>query len=90
VNIDGIRTGTVVYAGKDRLGTDKLTIASQTWITFAGTSGHHISFLAFADVFDNPVNTQVRDQFIKTVRFLDVSTESSLGKGPKPIIFMRQ
>lgn len=71
MNIDGKRTGTVVYTSKERYGTYPLTMASQTWITFVGTGGYMIGFITSADTFDSPENIEVRDQFIKSIHFLD-------------------
>lgn len=86
LNIDGVRTGTVVYTSKERYGNDLgIGIASQIWIALIGKNGYLISFMANADQFDSPENIIDRDQFINSIHFLDRSSNKPTGTEPDPI-----
>ena len=85
LNIDGVRTGTVVYTSKERYSNDLgIGIESQTWITFIGTNGYLMSFMANTDLFDSPENIIDRDQFVNSIHFLTHSSNGSAGTEPTP------
>lgn len=85
LNIDDVRSGTVVYASKERYSNDLgVDIKSQTWITFIDTNGYLISFMANTDLFDSPENIINRDQFINSIPFLSNSSTDSAGTEPTP------
>lgn len=72
-NIDGQKTGTFVYTGKEKYSTDAVTVAVQPWITFIGSGGYLISFMTTSDMFDSPENIEIRDHLIKSIKFLGAS-----------------
>ena len=43
----------------------------QMWIVNLKDHVYSIGFLATTDVFDSPDNIQIRDQFIKSIKFLE-------------------
>ncbi len=71
--IDGQGAGTFVHAWKDKLENFPIRYAAQTWNVFANNHYYVISFSSTTDVFDSPENIQIRDQFIKSIKFLDES-----------------
>ena len=75
--IDGHITGTWVYAWKDKYEDSALRWGTQQWIVFDGDRGYLIGFNGFADSFDSPENTQIRDQFVKSINFLGQSNATS-------------
>jgi len=80
LKIDNVSTGSVVYTSKERYNNDPGTgIKSQTWITFIGTNGYLISFMANSDLFDSPENIIARDQFINSIHFLSHSSNEYTG-----------
>ena len=80
LKIDNVSTGTVVYTSKERYSNDPgIGIKSQTWITFIGTNGYLISFMANTDLSDSPENIIDRDHFINSIRFLSHSSNEYVG-----------
>jgi hypothetical protein len=69
-SIEGKQVGTFVYTYKDKYDTNALKWAQQVWIINAIDHGYLISFLAFPQEFDSPDNIAIRNQFIKSIKFL--------------------
>jgi len=67
--IDGKKAGTFLYAWKDKYEDYAQRWGTQDWIVFDGSRGYLISYIAPASEFDNPENTIIRDQFIKSIKF---------------------
>lgn len=79
MTIDGQRAGTYLYTTKDKYEEFASKVAAQNWIVLTGNRGYLLSFGAVSSVFDDPQNTEIRDHFIKSIKFLgmDNSTQSS-------------
>jgi len=69
-NIDGQRSGTCLYTYKDKYETNSVAGAVQNWITFVGGRGYVLDFFATPEDFDSPENTEIRDHFINSIKFL--------------------
>jgi hypothetical protein len=78
--IDGNRAGTYLYASKEKYEDYSQRWGNQIWIAFKGDTGYYISFSALASQFDSPDNIQIRDQLIKSIKFLgqNNSTNSNM------------
>jgi hypothetical protein len=68
--IDGKQTGTFVFTSKEKYDVDAIAFGDQVWMVNNLNHGYVISFLANTDSFDSPENIQIRDQFIKSIKFL--------------------
>ena len=42
----------------------------QLWIMFVGSRHYKINFISTQDMFDSPENIEIRDHFIKSIKFL--------------------
>jgi hypothetical protein len=76
-SIDAQRAGTYVYAFKEKYEDYAQRWGSQNWIVFVGDTGYYISFNALASQFDSPENTQIRNQLIKSIKFLGQSNTTN-------------
>lgn len=63
MTIDGQRAGTYLYTTQDKYEEFASKVAAQYWIILVG-------FDAISNVFDDPQNTEIRDHFIKSIKFL--------------------
>ena len=70
LSINGKQAGTFLYTSKDKYDTEALTWGQQIWTVNLVTHGYFITFMATPDRFDSPENIQIRDQFIKSIKFL--------------------
>lgn len=77
LNIDGQRSGTFLYTFKDKYETNPITGAVQNWITFVGDRGYLFDFIGNPETFDSPENTEIRDHFIKSIKFLGANNQTS-------------
>jgi len=75
ITIDGRNTGTFLVTAKEKYATNPYTIATQVWITFVDNRAYTFTFLSTPENFDNPTNTEVRDHFIKSVKFLVLNNQ---------------
>jgi len=69
ISIDGYRAGTFLFTSKDKYETNSPEIAMQIWMIFVGSHGYDINFLATTDNYDSPENIEIRDHFIKSIKF---------------------
>lgn len=70
INIDNQRSGTFLITMKDKYETNSITNVVQYWFTIVGNTGYLIYFISTPEKFDNPENTEIRDHFIKSIKFL--------------------
>lgn len=72
--IDGKQAGTFVFTGKPEAQVDSPnfgTFKQQVWVIITKDFGYFISFLSSPTSFNSPENIQVRNQFIKSIKFLE-------------------
>jgi hypothetical protein len=70
INIDGQKAGTFLITQKDKYEDNALRLANQLWVVYVGDHGYLISFDSTTDLFDTPKNVKIRDDFIKSIRFI--------------------
>ena len=75
--IDGQKAGTFLVSSKDKYEDNPSTWGTQMWLVYVGDHGYLITFFTTTDVFDNPENVQVRDHFIKSIKFLGNTTNAN-------------
>jgi hypothetical protein len=83
INIDGQKVGTFLYTQKDKYEDNAEAYGSQIWMVYVGDHGYLLSFVSPTRTFDSPENIQIRDQFIKSIKFLGNTTSTnatSLGR----------
>ena len=71
LSIDGKQSATFLHTSKDNYDVEALTWGNQMWMVNLQNSGYFIGFLAPTNVFDSPDNMQIRDHFIKSIKFLE-------------------
>jgi hypothetical protein len=47
--------------------------AMQYWVTIAGNNAYVIRFISTPETFDSPEKTQIRDDLIKSIKFLSAN-----------------
>jgi hypothetical protein len=52
-------------------------LANQVWVVYVGDHGYLISFGSTTDQFDSPKNVEIRDHFIKSIKFLGANNQTS-------------
>jgi len=70
INIDGQKAGTFLITLKDKYEDNALRLANQLWVVYVGDHGYLISFGSTTDQIDSPKNVKIRDDFIKSIRFI--------------------
>jgi hypothetical protein len=75
--IDGRNAGTFLFTGKDKFESNPVSLAAQMWITFLGDHGYSFSFMSPTDNFDSAENAEIRDHFIKSIKFLGANNQTS-------------
>ena len=73
VTIDGVKAGTFVIAEKDRFDEDSIDWGIQAWLVYFANKSYFITFSSPTSMFDSQQKTEVRDNFIKSIKFLDKS-----------------
>jgi len=81
IKIGNESAGTFLYTIQDKYETTPTNIAHQIWIVFVGNHGYTISFLGSPSTFDSPENTEIRDHFLKSIKFLGNTTTTSNSTG---------
>jgi len=78
--IDNQQAGTFLFTSKDKYDSNGVRLAIQDWVVKTRNSGYLISYVSAPDVFGNPYSEEIRDHFINSIRFLNVSnvTESNI------------
>jgi len=76
LEIDGQRAGTFLITFKQKYETDPIVGASQWWITYLGNHGYTFNFISSPDTFDSADYTEIRDHFIKSIKFLGVNNQT--------------
>lgn len=74
--IDGQKAGTYLYTTKDKYEDFAVKVAAQYWFVLTGKSGYLLAFDATSNVFDDPQIKEIRDQFIKSIKFLGVDNST--------------
>jgi hypothetical protein len=79
LTIDGQQAGTYLYTTKDKYEENAVRLAIQNWVVGAGDRAYLIWFTNMPANFDKPEVTEIRDHFIKSIKFLGISntTEST-------------
>jgi hypothetical protein len=77
VTIDKQKAGTYLYTHKDKYEEFATKWASQIWIVYAGNHGYLLSFMTSTNQFDTPEMKQIRDQFLKSIKFLGVTNQTN-------------
>ena len=77
VTIDNQKAGTYLYTFKDKYEDFATKWASQNWIVYAGNHGYLLSFMSSTNQFDTPEMKQIRDQFLKSIKFLGVTNSTN-------------
>ena len=72
MSIDGKETGTFLITEQDKYDDYPVKYAKQFWITNDANSCS-LSFVSPTTTFDNPENIEIRDHFIKSIKFLGES-----------------
>jgi hypothetical protein len=73
------KAGTYLFTHKDKYEDYATRWASQHWIVYVGNHGYLLSFMTSTSQFDSPEMMQIRNQFLKSIRFLgDTNQESSI------------
>jgi hypothetical protein len=70
VKIDGKTAGTFVSTLKERFSTNPIAETGQYWLTKVGNNGYFMVFKSTKEKFDSPENTEIRNHFIKSIKFL--------------------
>lgn len=73
MTIDGQKAGTYLYTSKDKYEEFATRVAGQYWIISVANRGYLFAFDAATNVFDYPQNKEIRDHFIKSIKFLGIS-----------------
>jgi hypothetical protein len=76
-NIDGQKAGTFLYTQKDKYEDNAEPWGIQYWFVYVGDQGYLITFNSPTRMFDNPENTEIRDHFIKSIKFLGANNQTS-------------
>ena len=75
--IDSQKTGTFLITLEEKYEKYPIKIAAQEWFTFVGDRGYIIGYVASTGSFDNQENMEIRDYFIKSIKFLDAEPITS-------------
>ena len=75
--IDTQKTGTFLITLEEKYEKYPIKIAAQEWLTFVGDRGYIIGYVASTGSFDNQENIEIRDHFIKSIKFLDAEPSSN-------------
>lgn len=74
MTIDNQQAGTYLLTSKDKYEESAYKWADQIWIVSMPSHGYIIRLTSIVDVFDNPTTTEIRDHFIKSIKFLSDNT----------------
>jgi hypothetical protein len=80
ITIDNHKAGTFVTLATEKYDEFPTKIASQVWIVFDGSQGYLISFMDTPKTFDSPENTEIRNHFIQSIKFLGDSSTTQTTK----------
>lgn len=78
INVDNQKVGTFLYTYKDKYEDNPITFANQIWMAYVGDAGYMLSFFSPTTSFDSPENMEIRDRFIKSIKFLSPNNASSI------------
>ena len=82
MTIDNQKTGTFLITLEKKYEKFPSKMAAQHWLTFVGDKGYIITNIASTGNFDNPENMQIRDHFIKSIKFLDAESTTNTTNSP--------
>jgi hypothetical protein len=77
INIDGQKVGTFLITQKDKYEDDAETFGTQVWLVYVGDHGYLMSFYSPTRMFDSPENIEIRNNFLKSIKFLGQSNATS-------------
>ncbi len=80
MTIDNQQVGTYLLTSKDKYEESANKWADQTWIVSMPSHSYIIKLTSIVDVFDNPTTTEIRDHFIKSIKFLSDTTNVSVNQ----------
>jgi hypothetical protein len=69
VNIDGQKAGTFILAQKNKYDENAINMGVQIWLVYSGNKSWFIAFTAPTNIFDSSKDTEIRDHFIKSIKF---------------------
>jgi hypothetical protein len=78
MTIDNQQAGTYLLTNKDKYDESASKWADQTWIVTMPHHGYVITLASVVDVFDSPITTEIRNHFIKSIKFLSNDTNVSV------------
>lgn len=70
ISIDGKETVTFLVTSEDKYEHYAVKYARQFWITNVNDKLYAFKFIAPTTIFDDPENTEIRDHFIYSIKFL--------------------
>lgn len=70
MSIDGKETVTFLVTSEDKYEPYAVKYARQFWITNVNDKLYAFKFIAPTTIFDDPENIEIRDHFIKSIKFL--------------------
>ena len=75
ITIDNQTAGTGVLLGNEKYEDNPIKITNQMWIIIINSKAYTIGFLG--KTFDSQENIEIRENFIKSIKFLDVQTTAN-------------
>lgn len=70
INIDNQNAGTLLFTQKDKYDDNSAPWAVQAWLVYVEDHGYLISFASQSHMFNSPQNTEIREHFINSIKFL--------------------
>ena len=74
ITIDNQKTGTFLFTMQNKYEEYSPKMATQQWVTFIGDNGYMFGYITPTSTFDNPEHMEIRDNFIKSIKFLDAES----------------
>jgi hypothetical protein len=74
VTIGGEKAGTFLIAQKDKFNENATDWGTQVWLVYSGNNNYFITFSSPTSMFDSPQKVEIRDNFIKSIKFLGNNT----------------
>ena len=68
--LNGLKTGTFLYALVDKFGDSQLDSTQQVWLTYVGQKYYLMAFVTPVHSFYTPQNSEMLGKFMKSLRFL--------------------
>jgi hypothetical protein len=71
--IDGQKAGAFLFTVQDKYGEKPVAFTMQAWISFIGNNSYLFLFVSIVDSYHNAETTEIRDNFIQSIRFLGIN-----------------